>query len=82
MIATTKAALAALLLLGAGGVAVVATRGDSTEQAAVKTMPLTITSPNGAHAFKVEIAKSAAEQARGLMYRTDLKPDGGMIFWP
>jgi uncharacterized membrane protein (UPF0127 family) len=82
MIATTKAALAALLLLGAGGVAVVATRGDSTEQAAVKTMPLTITSTNGAHAFKVEIAKTAAEQARGLMYRTDLKPDGGMIFWP
>ncbi len=82
MIATTKAALAALLLLGAGGVAVVATRGDSTEQAAVQTMPLTITSTNGAHAFKVEIAKTAAEQARGLMYRTDLKPDGGMIFWP
>jgi uncharacterized membrane protein (UPF0127 family) len=82
MIATTKAALAALLLLGAGGVAVVATRGDSTEQAAVQTMPLTITSANGAHAFKVEIAKTAAEQARGLMYRTDLKPDGGMIFWP
>lgn len=84
MIATTKAALAALLLCGAaGGVAVVATRGGGdTAQTAVQTMPLTITSTNGAHAFKVEIAKSAAEQERGLMYRTDLKPDGGMIFWP
>lgn len=83
MIATTKAVLAALLILGtAGGVAVVATRGGDTGQSAVQTMPLTITSTNGAHAFKVEIAKSAAEQERGLMYRTDLKPDGGMIFWP
>ncbi|TXC72713.1 DUF192 domain-containing protein [Sphingomonas ginsenosidivorax] len=77
-----KAALAALLLVGAGGVAVVATRGGDTEQAAVRTMPLSITSTNGAHAFTVEIAKTAAEQERGLMYRTDLKPDGGMIFWP
>jgi uncharacterized membrane protein (UPF0127 family) len=83
MIMTTKAALAALLVLGtAGGVAVVATRGGDTEQAAVQTMPLTITSTNGAHAFTVEIAKTAAEQERGLMFRTDLKPDGGMIFWP
>ena len=83
MIMTTKAALAALLLAGAaGGVAVVATRGHDTEQTAVRTMPLTITSTNGAHAFTVEIAKTVAEQERGLMFRTDLKPDGGMIFWP
>jgi uncharacterized membrane protein (UPF0127 family) len=83
MIVSTKAALAALLLLGtAGGVAVVATRGGDTEQAAAQTMPLTITSTNGAHRFTVEIAKTAAEQQRGLMYRTDLTPDGGMIFWP
>ncbi len=83
MIMSTKAMLAALLLAGtAGGVAVIATRGPDTEQAAVRTMPLTITSTNGAHVFTVEIAKTAAEQERGLMYRTDLKPDGGMIFWP
>jgi len=83
MIGKTKAALAALLLLGgAGGVALVATRGGDTERAAVATMPLTIASTNGAHAFTVEIAKTDAEQQRGLMFRTDLKPDGGMIFWP
>ena len=46
------------------------------------TIPLTITSANGKHVFNVETAKTAAEQERGLMYRTDLKPDGGMIFWP
>ncbi|MEG3165006.1 DUF192 domain-containing protein [Sphingomonas sp. PB2P19] len=83
MIVSTKAALAALLLLGtAGGVAVVATRGGDTEQPAVKTMPLTIASVSGAHRFTVEIAKTAVEQERGLMYRTDLTPNGGMIFWP
>jgi len=83
MIGKTKAALAALLLLGgAGGVALVATRGGDTERAVVATMPLTIASTNGTHAFTVEIAKTDAEQQRGLMFRTDLKPDGGMIFWP
>ncbi|MEG8057966.1 DUF192 domain-containing protein [Sphingomonas sp. 22L2VL55-3] len=50
--------------------------------AAVATLPLTIKSANGTHAFKVESAKTEAEQARGLMFRTDLKPDGGMLFWP
>ncbi|MES3047916.1 DUF192 domain-containing protein [Sphingomonas faeni] len=56
-------------------------RGDS-DVAAVATLPLTIKSANGTHAFKVESAKTEAEQARGLMFRTDLKPDGGMLFWP
>jgi uncharacterized membrane protein (UPF0127 family) len=83
MIVSTKAALAALLLLGtASGVAVVATRDDHSAAEAVATMPLTITSANGGHAFTVEMAKTAKEQERGLMFRTDLTPDGGMIFWP
>ncbi|MES3083955.1 DUF192 domain-containing protein [Sphingomonas faeni] len=56
-------------------------RADS-DVAAVATLPLTIKSANGTHAFKVESAKTEAEQARGLMFRTDLKPDGGMLFWP
>ncbi|KQN03497.1 hypothetical protein ASE82_05120 [Sphingomonas sp. Leaf230] len=67
--------------VGAGGVAYMNSRGDS-DVAAVATLPLTIKSANGTHAFKVESAKTEAEQARGLMFRTDLKPDGGMLFWP
>ncbi|MEG3173352.1 DUF192 domain-containing protein [Sphingomonas sp. ZB1N12] len=53
-----------------------------SDVAKVATLPLTIKSANGTHAFQVESAKTEAEQARGLMFRTDLKPDGGMLFWP
>ncbi len=83
MMFVTKAVLAGVLALGvgAGGVAYMNSRGDS-DVAAVATLPLTIKSANGTHAFKVESAKTEAEQARGLMFRTDLKPDGGMLFWP
>jgi hypothetical protein len=50
--------------------------------AAVRTMAVTITSTNGPHSFQVEQAKTAAEQERGLMFRTDLADNGGMMFWP
>ncbi|MBI2392175.1 MAG: DUF192 domain-containing protein [Deltaproteobacteria bacterium] len=32
------------------------------------------------HAFKVEIARTEAAQSRGLMYRTELADDAGMVF--
>jgi uncharacterized membrane protein (UPF0127 family) len=78
-----KAVLAGVLALGvgAGGVAYMRS-GAGTEAPAVVTLPLTIKSANGAHGFVVERAKTVDEQARGLMFRTDLKPDGGMLFWP
>ena len=43
-------------------------------------VPLTITTANGKHAFRVEVAKTDEEQAQGLMFRTQLGPDEGMIF--
>ena len=43
---------------------------------------MTIAGPGHRHVFTVELAQSKDAQARGLMYRTDLKPDGGMLFWP
>lgn len=43
---------------------------------------VTITSANGAHVFKVETAKTPEEQERGLMFRTDIPQNGGMLFWP
>ena len=49
---------------------------------AIGKFDVTITSTNGAHVFHVEQAKTAAEQERGLMYRTGLADDYGMLFWP
>ena len=72
------AALLALTLVGCG-------RGGSAGSEGVDTaatLPVTITGAQGSHTFRIELAKTAAEQERGLMYRTDLKPDGGMLFWP
>lgn len=34
----------------------------------------------GSHAFAVEVAKSEAEQQKGLMFRTQMGADEGMIF--
>ncbi len=45
-------------------------------------LPVRIKSAGGVHVFQVERAATAAQQAQGLMYRTDLKPDGGMLFAP
>ncbi len=55
--------------------------GDGGDSAA-KTIALTVTSSNGVHAFQVEVAKTAAEQEKGLMFRTDIPDNGGMLFWP
>src|SRR6476659_2891674 len=43
-------------------------------------IPLSIATPKGKHAFRVEVAASEEEQAKGLMFRTRLGPDEGMIF--
>lgn len=56
--------------------------GSGTAQAAAKTIPVTVHSASGEHGFQVEPARTVAEQAQGLMYRTDLTPDGGMLFAP
>lgn len=76
----------ALGVAGCGGSDGTASATDTNDAAsataAAATIPLTIASANGQHKFQVEVARTAAEQERGLMYRTDLKPDGGMIFTP
>ena len=44
-------------------------------------VPLTVTTPGGsAHAFRVEVARTQQEQAKGLMFRTAMGPDEGMVF--
>jgi len=46
----------------------------------LKVIPLTITQNGKAFKFRVELAQSPAEQSRGLMFRTKLGPDEGMLF--
>jgi hypothetical protein len=74
------AALAAVALLMSG-----ACKGDAgasmSGQAAAK-IPLTVQTSAGARTFNVEVARTAAEQERGLMFRTNIPADGGMIFTP
>lgn len=43
-------------------------------------MRLTISSHGKKHRFTVEVARTVEEQAQGLMYRSSLAPDRGMIF--
>ena len=48
--------------------------------AGLEQVPLTITSGQRIHRFTVEIARTQEEQATGLMNRSQLAPDRGMIF--
>jgi uncharacterized membrane protein (UPF0127 family) len=43
-------------------------------------VPLTVTSGERVHRFTVEVARTAEEQATGLMNRSSLAPDRGMVF--
>jgi uncharacterized protein len=48
--------------------------------AGLQQVPLTITSGTRVHRFTVEVAATPQEQAYGLMNRSELAPDHGMIF--
>lgn len=67
--------------------ALVACRGEAAPEVAA-TIPLTIEAagaPAGGgtrHRFRVEVARTPAEQQKGLMYRPALAPDAGMLFAP
>jgi uncharacterized protein len=45
-----------------------------------QVVPVTIRTPRATHRFRVEVARTPDEQARGLMFRAALAPDAGMIF--
>ena len=46
----------------------------------LRVIPLTVTSGDTVHRFDVELADTAEAQSRGLMFRTELGDDEGMIF--
>ena len=49
-------------------------------ESGLEVVPLTMVSANGRHAFRVEVARTSAEQAKGLMFRTAMGANEGMIF--
>jgi len=48
--------------------------------ASVSTVSLAISAAGQKHAFRVEVARTEVQQERGLMFRSHLAPDAGMIF--
>ena len=46
----------------------------------LEVIPLTVTTLAGAHTFRVEVARTPAQQAQGLMFRRSMGPDEGMLF--
>lgn len=50
------------------------------ERTGLEQIPLQIRSGDKVHSFTVEVARTEAEQARGLMFRESLAPDAGMLF--
>ena len=51
-----------------------------TAPSGLDLVPLEIRSGNRTHRFTVEVARTGAEQAQGLMFRESLGPNAGMIF--
>lgn len=66
------------LALGALLAAVASAPSDAAAGGALE--PLTIETGAGAHAIEVEVARTAEERGTGLMHRTELAPDRGMLF--
>lgn len=49
-------------------------------ESGLAVIPLTVTHAGQKHVFRVELAKTEWEQAKGLMFRTKMGADEGMIF--
>ena len=54
--------------------------GAQAPEISFRTSPLTVATAAKAHRFTVELAETDAQRTRGLMFRTSLAPDRGMLF--
>ncbi|MBB5685612.1 DUF192 domain-containing protein [Sphingobium boeckii] len=71
------ALLACATITGCSGKA----SGDAALAVDDKTLlSVTILTAQGERTFRVEVARTTEAQAQGLMYRTELPEDGGMLF--
>ncbi len=55
-------------------------RGDVHPESGLPVVDLAIHGSGSPHRFRVEVATSSAQQAKGLMFRTAMGADEGMIF--
>jgi len=81
------AAAALLLSAGCKSDAGAGTGGNNSSVAALRQavdgkVAVTIKGAQRTHVFKVELASTHDKQERGLMFRTDIPADGGMLFAP
>ena len=70
------AVVAALLLSGCTG----ADGASDNAPSGLDLAQVTIVDAGRSHRFTVEVARTAEEQRQGLMFRTDMADDAGMIF--
>ncbi len=49
-------------------------------ESGLEVIPVTITTARGPRHFRAEVAATPQQQARGLMFRTAMWPDEGMLF--
>lgn len=80
----SRLALPALLVLLGSVPALAQDTSEPTHaQPRLPTQPLTIISRGVRHQFTVEVARTPREQQVGLMFRTNIPADSGMLFiWP
>lgn len=80
----TLAGALALALIACGGDPFSSSSAANGAQGAaasgLEIVPLTVRTATAAHRFDVEVARTEAEQQRGLMFRERLGPNEGMLF--
>jgi len=54
--------------------------GATHPESGLAVIPVTVTSATGEHRFRAELAASRFDQAKGLMFRTEMGADEAMLF--
>lgn len=74
----------ALVACSSGGAETAAEATPAAEaqlsEAGLRIIPLTVTSGDKVHRFMVEVADTPEAQAKGMMFRTEMGADEGMLF--